>query len=138
MASFTPTRRTTRSARASDFQSGLACYREPARASRLQRSWPGEELIWSGSRACGTQEHIRPFPPRPKEVPNMTKGVGGQSPANVTHHLKGIEFPAGKEDLVEQAEENGADQEVLDVIRQMPDQDYGSMADVMKGYGEVG
>ena len=26
----------------------------------------------------------------------MTRGLGGHSPANVTHHLKGIHFPAKK------------------------------------------
>ncbi|WP_028239507.1 DUF2795 domain-containing protein [Stutzerimonas azotifigens] len=67
----------------------------------------------------------------------MTRGLGGKSPANVTHHLKGIDFPAGREDLVEHARKNDADQEVLDVLEQMPDEKYGSMAAVMKGLGEV-
>ena len=44
----------------------------------------------------------------------MTRGLSGQSPAN-----------------------NGAANDVLDVIRQMPDQEYGSMADVTKGIGDV-
>ena len=26
----------------------------------------------------------------------MTRGLGGHSPANVSHHLKGIDFPATK------------------------------------------
>ena len=67
----------------------------------------------------------------------MTRGMGGHSPANITHHLKGIDFPAGRDDLVKHAQKNDADEEILDVIRQMPDQKYGSMADVMKGVGEV-
>ena len=62
---------------------------------------------------------------------------GGQSPANITHDLKGIDFPAGRDDLVKHAQKNDADEEVLEVIRQMPGQEYGSMADVMKGVGEV-
>ena len=36
-----------------------------------------------------------------------------------------------------QARENGADRAVLEVIEAMPDEDYESMADVMKGYGEA-
>ncbi|MEC9483288.1 MAG: DUF2795 domain-containing protein [Halomonas sp.] len=67
----------------------------------------------------------------------MTRGVGGHSPANVTHHLKGIDFPASKGDLEKHAKQNGADEDVLEVIRNMPDEEYGSMADVMKGVGEA-
>lgn len=63
--------------------------------------------------------------------------MGNASPANVAHHLKGIDFPAGKEDLVKHARQGGADDEALGVIKQMPDREYGSMADVMKGVGEV-
>lgn len=67
----------------------------------------------------------------------MARGMGGQSPSNVSHHLQGIDFPAGRDDLVKQAQDNGADADVLEVIRQMPDERYENMADVMKGYGSV-
>ena len=67
----------------------------------------------------------------------MTRGLGGQSPANVTHPLSGIDFPASRSDLEKHAKDNGAENDVLDIIRQMPDQEYGSMADVTKGVGEV-
>ncbi len=66
----------------------------------------------------------------------MTRGLGGHSPANVTHHLKGIDFPADKQALVRQAKDNRADDDVLEAIRAMPDGDYASMADVMKAYGQ--
>lgn len=67
----------------------------------------------------------------------MTRGLGGESPSNVSLHLKGIDFPAGRDDLSKQAEKNGAPQEVLDVIENMPDDDFENMADVMKAYGEA-
>ncbi|WP_349570591.1 DUF2795 domain-containing protein [Azotobacter salinestris] len=67
----------------------------------------------------------------------MTRGMGGHSPSNISHHLKGIDFPAQKSDLVKQAEQNGADDDVLDTLKQMPDERYENMADVMKGYGSV-
>jgi hypothetical protein len=38
---------------------------------------------------------------------------------------------------MEQAKENGANEDVLEVIESMPDGDYESMADVMKAYGEA-
>lgn len=67
----------------------------------------------------------------------MTRGVGGQSPSNVAEHLKGIDFPASRNDLETCAKSNGADDEVLEVIRDMPDDQYGDMASVMKGVGEA-
>lgn len=67
----------------------------------------------------------------------MTRGVGGESPANVTTFLKGIDYPARKGQLVKHAQQNGAESSVIDVLQNMPDQEYDNMADVMKGYGET-
>lgn len=67
----------------------------------------------------------------------MTRGVGGESPANVTTFLKGIDYPARKEQLVKHAQQNGAESSVIDVLQNMPDQEYDNMADVMKGYGKT-
>jgi hypothetical protein len=62
---------------------------------------------------------------------------GGQSPINVSRHLKGIDFPANKKDLIDHETGNKADKDVMDILQQMPDREYGNMADVMKGLGEV-
>ena len=62
-------------------------------------------------------------------------GTGGHSFANVTHQLKGIDFPADKNDLIKHAKQNKAPQEVLDELQNFEDREYGSMADVMKAYG---
>ena len=67
----------------------------------------------------------------------MTRGLGGHSPANVTHHLKGIHFPAQKQDLVKQAKKNGAEKDIMDVLNGMPDDEFDSIAEVMKAVGEV-
>jgi hypothetical protein len=67
----------------------------------------------------------------------MTRGLGGHSPANVTHHLKGVHFPASKDDLLERARGRGAGQDVLEVLESFPeDEEFESLADVMKAYGE--
>ncbi|HJU15361.1 MAG TPA: DUF2795 domain-containing protein [Stellaceae bacterium] len=57
--------------------------------------------------------------------------------ASVTHSLKGIDLPARKSDLLDQARKNHAERAVLDLIEAMPDQDYGTMAEVMKGFGKA-
>lgn len=66
----------------------------------------------------------------------MARGVGGHSPSNVAQYLKGIDFPAHLQDMIQQAQKNHADKEVIEELKNMPDQEYGSMADVMKGYGQ--
>ena len=67
----------------------------------------------------------------------MTRGVGGESPANVQAHLKGIDYPASKQDLVETARKNQAPQDVMRVLQEMPDEQYGGPQDVMKAYGDI-
>ncbi|MBD0275636.1 MAG: DUF2795 domain-containing protein [Acetobacteraceae bacterium] len=67
----------------------------------------------------------------------MATGPAGQSPIDVTHHLKGIHFPAGKRDLVEHAKKNGAPPEIIEAIEAMPEETYKTVADVMKGFKQA-
>lgn len=67
----------------------------------------------------------------------MARGFGGSSPSNIAHYLKGIDFPATKEELIEYAEDNDAPDEVLDVLEYFPDETYHSMAEVMQGVAQV-
>jgi hypothetical protein len=67
----------------------------------------------------------------------MASGSGEQSPTNVMHHLKGIDFPAKKGDLVAHAKGSGAPSEVMAKIEAMPDGSYDTVADVMKGFGRT-
>ena len=67
----------------------------------------------------------------------MTRGLGGHSPANVTHYLKGVHFPARKQDLLRLAKDNGAERDVMDVLESMPDEEFVSVAEIMKAYGEA-
>jgi hypothetical protein len=67
----------------------------------------------------------------------MTRGLSGQSPANIMQHLKGVDFPAKKTDLERQAKKNGAPEEILEALKDLPEEDnYHSSADVMKAFGE--
>lgn len=61
----------------------------------------------------------------------------GHSPANIAEQLGGIDFPASKQDLVQHAQQGGTDGDAMEIIEQMPERTYNSMADVMKGVGEV-
>lgn len=67
----------------------------------------------------------------------MTRGVGGESPANVQNYLGGVSYPASKEELVKQARQNDAPQEVVDTIEGLPGEQFGGPQDVMKAYGQT-
>ncbi|UGB46252.1 DUF2795 domain-containing protein [Frateuria edaphi] len=67
----------------------------------------------------------------------MTRGLGGNSPANVQKYLSGVEYPAGKRDLIDAARRNDAPEEVMRTLRELPGDNYGGPQEVMKGYGDV-
>lgn len=67
----------------------------------------------------------------------MTRGVGGQSPANLQKYLRDVGYPASKDDLLEQARRNEAPKDILETIQRLPEDQFGGPQDVMKGYGEI-
>ncbi len=69
----------------------------------------------------------------------MARGAGGRGPANIMGHIKGIDFPARKNDLVEHARETeGPDtDEVVNALEKLPNRKYNSPADVMHEISEV-
>jgi hypothetical protein len=46
------------------------------------------------------------------------------NPIEMQKFLGGVDYPASKDDLIEHAEQQGADKEVLDNLRKMPDREY--------------
>lgn len=67
---------------------------------------------------------------------NMNTGQQ-QTPADFARYLKGADFPADKEALKECARDNGADDSVLQSIDAMQEDEFQTMADVMKGFGDT-
>lgn len=67
----------------------------------------------------------------------MTRGVGGESPANIQTYLKGVDYPSDKQALLKKAQQNGAPDEVIKTIDSFEDQEYGGPQDVMKAYGQT-
>ncbi len=62
--------------------------------------------------------------------------LASHSTATIAQVLSGIDFPANKQKLVDYAQKNNADPDVLDAIQHMPEVEYTSMADVFKGVGQ--
>lgn len=51
--------------------------------------------------------------------------------------IKGIEFPATKEDIISQAENNNAPADVLDILNQIEDKEYGSPVEIAQEVGQI-
>lgn len=46
------------------------------------------------------------------------------NPIQVQKFLGGIDYPASKDDILRSAQDSGADDEVLDALRGIPDREY--------------
>lgn len=65
----------------------------------------------------------------------MTKTLA--SPIDLARHLRGIDFPVQKEDLIQHARDNNADEAVLREMEAMPEQEFRSMKDVTRAMGHA-
>jgi hypothetical protein len=59
------------------------------------------------------------------------------NPVQVQKFLGGLDYPAGKEDLMKRAEQEGADENVRSTLEKIPDQKYETPADVSQAIGKV-
>jgi hypothetical protein len=59
------------------------------------------------------------------------------SPIEVEKHLKGVSYPAKKQELVKHAQKQGADDDVLQALKDMREQNFSSPVEVSKAIGEV-
>lgn len=59
------------------------------------------------------------------------------SPAEIQKYLKGIDYPADKDDLIAAAEEEGAPEDVINKLKELPGDSFNSPVDVMKAFGET-
>lgn len=59
------------------------------------------------------------------------------NPIELQKQIKGVDYPASKDDIVSQAESNGADDEILDALRKMKDGTYEKPTDISHAVSEV-
>ena len=56
--------------------------------------------------------------------------------AEIQQALKGMDYPADKQELMQQAKQNNASQDVMNAIQDLPEQKFNSPVDVQKAFGE--
>jgi trehalose-6-phosphatase len=60
------------------------------------------------------------------------------NPIQLQKYLKGVDYPASKQDLIEHAEEAGADENIISTLEQLPeDEDFETPTDVNQAIGEI-
>ena len=57
------------------------------------------------------------------------------NPIDVQKHLKGADYPASRDELVQTAERNDAPEEIVDALHDLPEQEYDGPDDVMEALG---
>ncbi|GLW21296.1 DUF2795 domain-containing protein [Microbispora triticiradicis] len=60
------------------------------------------------------------------------------NPIQLQKHLKGVDYPAGKSDLINTARDQGADDTVLNALERIPDREYDGPNAVSKAVSEAG
>lgn len=62
---------------------------------------------------------------------------GKPNPIQLQKHLKGVSYPASKQDLMKAAKANGADEDINSFLEQLPDQQFETPADVNEAFGKL-
>ncbi|MEB3210475.1 MAG: DUF2795 domain-containing protein [Leptolyngbyaceae bacterium] len=59
------------------------------------------------------------------------------NPIEIQKYLKGVDYPASRDDLVSHAEEQGANNKLLKLLEQIPADEYETPAEVSKAIGNL-
>ena len=59
------------------------------------------------------------------------------NPIQVQKFLKGVDYPASKQDLLAHLEREGADEDVRSTLQQLPDESFQTPADVSEAIGKI-
>lgn len=59
------------------------------------------------------------------------------NPIEIQKFLKGMDYPARKDDLIKHARSNGAKKEVLSILEELQGNEFNSPAEVSKAVGRI-
>lgn len=62
---------------------------------------------------------------------------GGANPVAVQAYLKGMTYPARKQDILDRAAENEAPDEIIAALEKISDREYGSPAELTREAGQA-
>ena len=59
------------------------------------------------------------------------------NPKEVEKSLRGVDFPAKKQDLIKHAQSQGAEPQVMETLKQLPEQTFDGPTSVTRAIGEI-
>jgi hypothetical protein len=76
---------------------------------------------------------------------NENRAEGGETeggrrmvnPIQVEKFLKGMDYPVSKQDIIQKAEEEGADDNVIETLNKLPERQYNSPVSISKELGKI-
>jgi hypothetical protein len=69
-------------------------------------------------------------------VPKEENAMAKVNPIELQKSLKGVDYPASKEDVVKAAEKNGADNEIMEALKNLSDESFEKPTDVTKALSD--
>ncbi len=75
---------------------------------------------------------------RQQEENVLARLAGGETPEMVLQYIKGIQFPAKKDDIVNAARQNGAPHPIVGALSQLPVGEFGSPEELIDAYPQLG
>jgi hypothetical protein len=67
----------------------------------------------------------------------MEVAMSQVNPIQLQKYLKGVDYPASREALLTNARKMGADESVFSSLKQLPDDDFETPADVSEALGKL-
>lgn len=59
------------------------------------------------------------------------------NPVQIQKFLEGMNYPASKEQIIQYAEQQGADEDIIEILQKLPGEEYETPADVSGAIGEL-
>ena len=59
------------------------------------------------------------------------------NPIQLQKHLKGMDYPASKQDFLDRSRKEGADENILSTLEQLSDEEFETPADVSKAVSTI-
>jgi hypothetical protein len=70
----------------------------------------------------------------PEKEEHMERLAGGKTDASILSFIQGIQFPARKDEIVVAARRNGAPEDVVASLEQLPANDFASPQELIDAY----
>ncbi len=90
-----------------------------------------------GRRATGMETTVEEVREEPSAVRTGAPSLAHLSAADLQVYLKGMDYPAGKQDLITHARERSAPEDVIAALERFGDRTYQSAADVGTEFGKI-